>query len=137
MPITQSYGRHYIHTNGHLLMNWCVVFLLCAVHCKFRFVLWIQFRFRFAGFSPLLVSSCNETDGDIRVIHLNDALDLDAFLNPVALLLCYYVLAIASKFILDAKVTIFESFFIVLRCHPINVDIRRSMLCILIFTISL
>lgn len=81
----------------------------------------MDFLFRFVGFSPLLVSSCNDTDGDIRVIHLNDTLDLDAFLNPLALLLCYYVLAISSKFILDAKVTIFESFFLVSLsgCHLI------------------
>lgn len=52
------------------------------------------------------MSSCNETDGDIRVIHWNSNVDLDAFLNPIALLLCYYVLAVSSKFILDAKVTI-------------------------------
>lgn len=65
----------------------------------------LRFFFRFAGFSPLIVSACNGTDGDIRVLHLNDSVDLDAFLNPIALLLCYYVLAIASSFILDAKVT--------------------------------
>lgn len=56
------------------------------------------------GFSPLLVSSCNSTSGDIRVIYLNRTFDLDAFLNPVALLLCYYALVISSGFILDTKV---------------------------------
>ncbi|XP_031619375.1 piezo-type mechanosensitive ion channel component isoform X7 [Contarinia nasturtii] len=58
---------------------------------------------RLLGFSPLIVSSCNSTTGDIRVIYLNQMLDLDAFLNPVALLLCYYALIISSGFILDAK----------------------------------
>lgn len=90
----------------------------------------MDFLFRFVGFSPLLVSSCNDTDGDIRVIHLNDTLDLDAFLNPLALLLCYYVLAISSKFILDAKVTIFESFFfsVIVRVSSNFIDIRCSVL---------
>ncbi|XP_055299198.1 piezo-type mechanosensitive ion channel component isoform X29 [Sitodiplosis mosellana] len=58
---------------------------------------------RLLGFSPLIVSSCNSTSGDIRVIYLNQTLDVDAFLNPVALLLCYYALVISSGFILDAK----------------------------------
>lgn len=62
------------------------------------------FCYSLLGFSPLLQSSCNSTSGDIRVIYLNETLDLDAFLNPVALLLCYYVLVISSGFILDAKV---------------------------------
>lgn len=66
------------------------------------------------GFSPLIVSSCNSTFGDIRVIYLNHTLDLDAFLNPVALLLCYYALIISSGFILDAKVKPSSS----LHCQP-------------------
>lgn len=68
------------------------------------------FVYRFLGFSPLLTSTCNVTNttsGDIRVIYLNKTLDLDAFFNPVALLLCYYVLVISSGFILDTKVNFF------------------------------
>lgn len=77
-----------------------------------------------AGFSPLIVSSCNETDGDIRVIHLNNTVDLDAFLNPIALLLCYYVLAISSRFILNAKVII-SSYF------PCNNDKNHQLIIII------
>lgn len=65
------------------------------------------FAYRFLGFSPLLISTCNATNstpGDIRIIYYNETLDLDAFLNPIALLLCYYTLVIASSLILDTKV---------------------------------
>lgn len=58
-----------------------------------------------AGFSSLIMSSCNLTGGDIRVIYLNNTIDIDAFLNPIALILCYYALTISSRFILDAKVS--------------------------------
>lgn len=60
---------------------------------------------RFAGFSPLILSWCNSTGGDIRELTINDAVDTDAFLNPIALLVCYYTLAITSRFILDRKVS--------------------------------
>lgn len=63
-----------------------------------------HFAFRFSGLSPLILSSCNSTDGDIRVLTVNTDLEIDAFLNPLALLLCYYTLAIASSFILNQKV---------------------------------
>lgn len=63
--------------------------------------------YSYASFSPLIISTCNSTDGDIRVIKLNTDVDLDAYLNPIALILCYYILAISSQFILDTKVSYF------------------------------
>lgn len=73
------------------------------------------------GFSPLLVSSCNSTSGDIRVMYLNRSFDMDAFLNPVALLLCYYALVISSGFILDTKVKCLKNSLILkTQIFPIN-----------------
>lgn len=82
---------------GKIIIKWKKKF-------RIKFIPFYLFTIRFAGFSPLIISSCNSTDGDIRVIYLNNTVDVDAFLNPLALLLCYYTLAIASGFILDGKV---------------------------------
>lgn len=74
---------------------------------------------RFLGFSPLIISNCTTTDVD-----LNIDLDLDAFLNPVALFLCYYILAISSSFVLNQKVFlslfVYEYHFFFLFFSPCN-----------------
>lgn len=85
------------------------VFFRCQfMKININWILFYNLSFRFLGFSPLLISTCNVTnstpEGDIRIIYLNQTLDLDAFLNPIALLLCYYVLVISSDFILNTKV---------------------------------
>lgn len=54
-----------------------------------------------------MISTCNVTDsypGGIRMLHINRSLELDVFLNPFALFVCYYILVISSDFILNAKV---------------------------------
>lgn len=72
-------------------------------------------HYSLVGLSPLIISSCNSTDGDIRIILMNNNIDLDAFLNPIALILCYYTLVISSAFILNAKVNLLLFFH-----HSVN-----------------
>ena len=55
------------------------------------------------GFSAIYQSSC-DNGSDIRVIEFNDDLDLDHYLNPIALILCYFVVAITSKVLLGPQV---------------------------------
>jgi hypothetical protein len=41
---------------------------------------------------------------DIREIIFNDTLDLDHYLNPVALIICYLIIALTSSILLDPQV---------------------------------
>lgn len=41
---------------------------------------------------------------DIRVIEFNYGLDLDHYLNPIALIMCYFVVAITSSVLLGPQV---------------------------------
>lgn len=50
-------------------------------------------------------SSCDGNSSDIRIIEFNDTLDLDHYLNPIALILCYFVVALTSRVLLGPKVT--------------------------------
>lgn len=62
---------------------------------------------RFLGFSPLVISQCDGLNSsDIRIIEYNTTVDVDSYLNPLAILLCYYTLAITSSLILNNKVII-------------------------------
>lgn len=51
-------------------------------------------------------SSCDGNTSDIRIIEFNDTLDLDHYLNPIALILCYFVVALTSRVLLGPKVTL-------------------------------
>ncbi|XP_037913810.1 piezo-type mechanosensitive ion channel component isoform X6 [Hermetia illucens] len=51
---------------------------------------------RLSGLEPLFISSCTKGD-DIRVISFNDSVYFDSYLNPIAILLCYYILALTCK----------------------------------------
>uniref|UniRef100_A0A1L8DF30 Putative piezo-type mechanosensitive ion channel component isoform x14 n=1 Tax=Nyssomyia neivai TaxID=330878 RepID=A0A1L8DF30_9DIPT len=69
---------------------------------------------RLLGFVPLFISTCdNSTNGtsngnetyvdDIRIVNFNTDAPIDAILNPVIILLCFYTLAISSTMILRQK----------------------------------
>lgn len=63
------------------------------------------FSNRILGFPAIYSSSCdNETD--IRVMEFNTDLDYDHYINPVALILCYFVVTITSKALLGPQVNI-------------------------------
>lgn len=59
--------------------------------------------FRILGFSDIYSSSC-DNGTDIRVIEFNDSLDLDHYINPIALVLCYFVVTITSRVLLGPQV---------------------------------
>lgn len=65
---------------------------------------------RFIGFSPLVLSDCDplQPDSDIRIIKYNTDIQVDAYLNPFAILLCYYTLVITSRVILNNQVCLFR-----------------------------
>jgi hypothetical protein len=55
------------------------------------------------GFPAIYSSSC-DNGTDIRVMEFNANLDLDHYLNPVALIVCYFVVSITSKVLLGPQV---------------------------------
>lgn len=57
---------------------------------------------RFLGFEQIFSSSC---ENDIRVIVINNTLEIDSYLNPIALLVCYYTLSLTSVLVLSPKVS--------------------------------
>lgn len=63
------------------------------------------FSTRILGFVDIYSSSCDGNSSDIRIIEFNDTLDLDHYLNPIALILCYFVVALTSRVLLGPKVT--------------------------------
>ncbi|XP_055681362.1 piezo-type mechanosensitive ion channel component isoform X3 [Lutzomyia longipalpis] len=70
---------------------------------------------RLLGFVPLFISTCDNStnvtsqDGnktyvdDIRIVNFNTDAPIDAILNPVIILLCFYTLAVSSTMILRQK----------------------------------
>lgn len=62
------------------------------------------------GFVDIYSSSCDGEYTDIRVINFNKNLSLDYILNPVVLIVCYFVVAVTSKVLLRPKV-IFKTIF--------------------------
>ncbi|XP_059615886.1 piezo-type mechanosensitive ion channel component isoform X4 [Phlebotomus argentipes] len=66
---------------------------------------------RLLGFVPLFISTCDNSNGtfngtyadDIRIVNFNTDAPIDAILNPVIILLCFYTLAISSTMILRQK----------------------------------
>jgi hypothetical protein len=60
---------------------------------------------RVLGWTAIYSSSC-DNGTDIRVITFNTDLDLDRYLNPIVLILCYYIVAITSKVLLGPQVRI-------------------------------
>jgi hypothetical protein len=58
---------------------------------------------RLLGIAPIYSSSCGN-GSDIRVIDFNSDLDLDHYLNPIALIICYVVVALTSVILLDPQV---------------------------------
>lgn len=50
------------------------------------------------------MSSTCEGGADIRVINFNGTFDVDHYLNPVILILTYYILTITSNLILSQQV---------------------------------
>lgn len=58
---------------------------------------------RILGWTAIYVSSC-DNGTDIRVFNFDTDLDIDRYLNPIVLVLCYYVVAITSRVLLGPKV---------------------------------
>ena len=58
---------------------------------------------RVLGFPAIYTSSCDNAT-DIRVINFNEDLDLDHYLNPIALIICYLVVTLTSIILLDPQV---------------------------------
>lgn len=56
------------------------------------------------GFSDIYSSSCDGGQRDIRIIAFNKEKELDHVLNPIALIICYFILAVTSNFLLKPKV---------------------------------
>lgn len=56
--------------------------------------------FSYAGFKPLFQWEC--ASDSQKPVSFNNAVQLDAFLSPLALLLCYYTLAVCSQ--IDVRV---------------------------------
>jgi hypothetical protein len=56
------------------------------------------------GFSAIFKSSC-DNGSDIRVMQFDDDLDLDHYLNPIALIVCYFIVTITAKVMLGPQVT--------------------------------
>lgn len=59
------------------------------------------------GFAAVYVSSC-DNGSDIRVIEFDEDLDLDHYLNPIVLIICYFVVAITSRVLLGPQVTVMK-----------------------------
>lgn len=72
---------------------------------------------RFLGFSPLALSPQCGNSTDNREIVYNRDVNWDSYLNPLAILLCYYTLVITSRLILNNQVRmhLFSQIHIVLR----------------------
>lgn len=60
--------------------------------------------YRFLGFSSLYIFPNCTPETDIREFYFNQDAKLEAFLNPVAILLCFFTLAISSGVSLNTKV---------------------------------
>lgn len=58
---------------------------------------------RYLGFDKFITSSC-DNGTDIRIIDFDHNLDVDSYLNPIAILLCYYTLGVTSSLLLRPKV---------------------------------
>lgn len=59
--------------------------------------------FRYLGFDVFYISTC-ENDSDIRIIDFNHDLELDSYFNPIAIVLCYFTLAITTSLLFEPKV---------------------------------
>lgn len=59
------------------------------------------------GFPAIYSSSCDNVT-DIRVINFDADMDLDHYLNPIALIICYLTIAITSVLLLDPQVNFYE-----------------------------
>ncbi|CAH1708045.1 unnamed protein product [Chironomus riparius] len=57
---------------------------------------------RVLGFPAIYTSSCDNAT-DIRVINFNEDLDLDHYLNPIALIICYLVVTLTSIILLEPQ----------------------------------
>ncbi|KAG5675805.1 hypothetical protein PVAND_005679 [Polypedilum vanderplanki] len=57
---------------------------------------------RVLGIAPIYSSSCDNST-DIRVINFNFDLDLDHYLNPIALIICYIIIGLTSVLLLDPQ----------------------------------
>lgn len=74
----------------------------------------IEFLYRFLGFDPLVQSFCS-ADASLNVlIDYNRDVNFDSYLNPLAIIVCYYTLAITSGLILSSTVIIILSYFMLL-----------------------
>ncbi|CAO1375472.1 unnamed protein product [Diamesa hyperborea] len=51
---------------------------------------------RILGFSAIYSSSCGGNESDIRIIDFDSNLDLDHYLSPISLIICYFILSITS-----------------------------------------
>ncbi|CAO1304226.1 unnamed protein product [Diamesa serratosioi] len=59
---------------------------------------------RVLGFSAIYSSSCGGNDSDIRIIDFDNNLDLDHYLSPISLIICYFILSITSVLLLGPQV---------------------------------
>ncbi|XP_070500560.1 piezo-type mechanosensitive ion channel component isoform X4 [Chironomus tepperi] len=57
---------------------------------------------RVLGFPAIYTSSCDNAT-DIRIINFNEDLDLDHYLNPIALIICYLVVTLTSIILLEPQ----------------------------------
>lgn len=55
------------------------------------------------GFSDIYSSSCNDGNRDIRILAFNKEIELDHILNPIALIICYFIVAVTSNILLTPK----------------------------------
>lgn len=82
-----------------------IILLIFNPFCKFSHSKKKNYFLRFIGFAPLIISNCDAPDKDIRIIYYNNEVQFDSYLNPLAILFCYYSLAIVSSFILNTTVS--------------------------------
>lgn len=79
------------------------------------------FLCRLLGFVPLFISTCDHNSTvmplnctsygnvtfpqDIRIISVNVNADIDEILNPIMILVCFYVMALVSALLLGPQVS--------------------------------
>lgn len=61
---------------------------------------------RYLGFDALVSYNCSALKADNTVLQYNTTVQIDSWLNPVAIVLCYYTLAITAGPILHSRVSV-------------------------------
>ena len=92
-----------------LLQNNCIVLFTIFFSC---------WQIRILALTPILTSSC-DNQSDIREVEFNSDLGSDYYINPIAILLCYYVVALSSNVLLRTMV-IFSFLIFMLYCEGLK-----------------